>query len=92
MFMSHLQPRPGLQIIRDNFMAACEVSPWADKDLISESLSQDSTVLIPVYAIRYHWLTAGKYFTVSKIQIILLFQHMLNPIWTSLLVRGSLLK
>ena len=61
MFMTHLQTRPGLQIIRDNFMAACEVSPWADKELISESLSVDSVILIPIFAIRYHWLTAGKF-------------------------------
>ena len=59
MFMNHIQTRPGLQIIRDNFMAACEISPWADKELISNCLLEESSVLIPVFAIRYNWLTAG---------------------------------
>ena len=59
MFMNHLQTRPGLQIIRDNFMAACEVSPWANKDLVSSVMTEESGILIPVFAIRYNWLTAG---------------------------------
>ena len=58
--MTHLQTKPGLELIRDNFMAACEVSPWADKNLVANYLSEDSSILIPVYAIRYDWLTAGK--------------------------------
>ena len=60
MFMNHLQTRPGLQIIRDNFMAACEVAPWANKELVSTVMTEESSVLIPIFAIRYNWLTAGK--------------------------------
>ena len=59
-FMSHIQTRPGLGILRDNFMAALEVSPWSNKTLVLESLEDESEPLIPIYSIRYDWITQGK--------------------------------
>ena len=58
-FMSHLQTRSGLEIIRDNYMAACEVAPWANKELVESTLLEESDVLMPVFSIRYNWITAG---------------------------------
>ena len=61
--MDHLQTRPGLKIIGDNLLASCEVSPWADKNLITSALTEESGIRIPIFAIRYNWLTAGIFLT-----------------------------
>ena len=57
--MSNIQTRSGLVVLRDNFMAALEVSPWANKDLVQHHLEEESELMIPIYAIRYDWHTKG---------------------------------
>ena len=89
MFMSHLQTRPGLQIIRDNFMAACEVSPWADKDLVRHTLLEESSVIIPIFAIRYHWLTSGRFKYKQLPNYNHYVQLMLSHLWTFQLGQDS---
>ena len=59
-FMSDVQTRSGLFLLRDNVMAALEVNPWADRELIQQGLEEESKIFIPIYAIRYDWHTKGK--------------------------------
>ena len=58
--MSHVQTKPGLGILRDNLMAALEVSPWTEREFVRFNLEDCSEVIIPIFAIRYDWLTPCK--------------------------------
>ena len=59
--MSHVQTRSGLGIMRDNLLAAMEVSPWSEKEFIRHNLEDFSEVIIPIFAIRYDWITPSKF-------------------------------
>ena len=59
-WMSHVQTRPGLGIMRDNLLAAIEVNPWSSKSLIQSHLEESSELMIPIYAIRYSRISKSK--------------------------------
>ena len=59
-FVSQIQTRSGLSILRDNTLAAIEVAPWASKSFLMDSLYDNSQPVIPLFGIRYNWLTQGK--------------------------------
>ena len=63
-FMSHVQTRSGLGIMRDNLLAAMEVSPWSEKEFIRYNLEDFSEVIVPIFAIRYDWITPSKFLLV----------------------------
>ena len=54
--MTAIQTRTGLDILRNNFLAAVEIHPWADKTILEQSLRDSSLILVPLYAIRYDWV------------------------------------
>ena len=60
-FVNTIQTRSGLSILRDNNLAAIEVSPWASKSQLMNALYEESKAIIPLYAIRYNWITSGEH-------------------------------
>ena len=61
--MNNIQTRSGLSILRDNTLAAIEVAPWASKSYLMNALCDESKASIPLYAIRYNWITSGNFLT-----------------------------
>ena len=58
-FISQIVTRSGLNILKENALATIEVAPWASKTFVYDSLYDDSQVVIPLYGIRYDWITSG---------------------------------
>ena len=59
-FQNLTTTRRGLSLIKLRWMDVVDFSNYAEVDLINSNLENESTIMVPLFAIKYNWTGSGK--------------------------------